>query len=65
MFIGMVFQPTGEPMHLPAWKIVAGVLVPVVVSICVYKFIEGPARRKLRGKKKRELEVAPAAAAIA
>ena len=62
IFIGMVFQPTGEPMHLSAWRIVAGVLVPVVVSICVHKFIEGPARRKLRGKKKRELQVAPAAA---
>jgi|SRR5579864_65212 len=64
-FIGMVFQPRGEPMHLAAWKIVAGLMVPVAVSICVYKFIEAPARRKLLGKKKRELEVAPAVAATA
>ena len=63
--IGMVFQPTGEPSHLPVWKIIAGLLVPVTVSILVYKFIEQPARRKLLGKKKRELEVAPAIAATA
>ena len=63
--IGMVFQPTGEPSHLPVWKIIAGLLVPVTVSILVYKFIEQPARRKLLGKKKRELEVASAIAATA
>jgi len=60
--IGMVFQPTGEPMHLPLWKLLAGLMVPIAVSIGVYKWIESPARRKLLGKKKRELQVAPAAA---
>lgn len=60
--IPMIFQPTGEAMHVPAWKLVAGVLVPIAVSIAVYKWIEEPARRKLRGRKKRELKAAPAAA---
>ena len=60
--IGMVFQPSGEPMHLAWWKLIGGVMVPIAISIAVYKWIEEPARRKLRGKKKRELKVAPAAA---
>jgi len=60
--LGMVFQPTGEPMHLAWWKLIGGVMVPVAISIAVYKWIEEPARRKLRGKKKRELKAAPAAA---
>jgi hypothetical protein len=52
-------------MHLAAWKIIAGLMLPVAVSISVYKFIEAPARRKLLKKKKRELRVAPAVAATA
>lgn len=60
--LGMIFRPTGEPLHLPAWKIALGTLVPIAASIAIYKFIEGPARRKLRGKPKREPEMAPAAA---
>jgi peptidoglycan/LPS O-acetylase OafA/YrhL len=60
--IGMVFQPTGEPLHLPLWKLIAGLTVPIAVSIAAYKWIESPARRKLLGKKKRELKAAPAAA---
>lgn len=60
--IGMIFQPRGVPMHLPVWKILAGLMVPIAVSIGIYKWIEEPSRRFLRGKKKRELEVAPAAA---
>jgi peptidoglycan/LPS O-acetylase OafA/YrhL len=60
--IGMVFQPTGEPLHLPLWKLIAGLTVPIAVSIAVYKWIESPARRKLLGKKKRELKAAPAPA---
>jgi peptidoglycan/LPS O-acetylase OafA/YrhL len=63
--IGMVFQPTGEPLHLPLWKLIAGLMVPIAVSIVVYRWIESTARRKLLGKKKRKLEVAPAAAATA
>jgi peptidoglycan/LPS O-acetylase OafA/YrhL len=61
----MVFQPTGEPLHLPLWKLIAGLAVPIAVSIAAFKWIESPARRKLLGKKKRELGVAPAAAATA
>jgi peptidoglycan/LPS O-acetylase OafA/YrhL len=60
--IAMVFNPTGQPLNLPLWKLIAGLMVPVVVSIAVYKWIESPARRKLLGKKKRELKAAPAAA---
>jgi peptidoglycan/LPS O-acetylase OafA/YrhL len=60
--IAMVFQPTGEPLHLPLWKLLAGLMVPIAVSIGVYKWIESPARRKLLGKKKRQLQVAPATA---
>ena len=60
--LGMVFRPTGEPMNLAIWKIALGTLVPVVVSIAIYKFIETPARRKLRGKMKPLPEIAPAAA---
>jgi len=60
--LGAFFQPGEAPIHPPAWKMVAGVLIPITASILVYKLIEGPARRKLRGKKKRELELAPAPA---
>jgi len=63
--IGMVFQPNGEPQHLPVWKLIAGLLVPVAVSIAAYKWIEAPARRRLLGKKKRERQAAPAVAATA
>jgi peptidoglycan/LPS O-acetylase OafA/YrhL len=60
--IAMVFNPTGQPLNLPLWKLIAGLMVPVAISIAVYKWIESPARRKLLGKKKRELKTAPAAA---
>jgi peptidoglycan/LPS O-acetylase OafA/YrhL len=63
--IGMVFQPNGQPQHVSWWKIAAGLLLPIAVSIAVYKWIESPARRKLLGKKKRELEIVPASAATA
>jgi len=61
--IGTVFQPNGEPQHLPVWRLIAGLMVPIVVSIVVYKWIEAPARRRLLGKKKREPQAAPAVAA--
>lgn len=64
-FLGMIFQPRGEPLNLPLWKLLGGLMVPIGVSIAVYKWIESPARRKLLGKKNRELEVAPAVAATA
>ena len=64
-FLGMIFQPRGEPLNLPMWRLVAGVMIPIAVSIAVYKWIESPARRKLLGKKKREPEVVPAIAATA
>lgn len=60
--IAMVFNPTGQPLNLPLWKLIAGLMVPVAISIVVYKWIESPARRKLLKKKKRELKAAPAAA---
>jgi peptidoglycan/LPS O-acetylase OafA/YrhL len=60
--IGMVFQPTGEPLHLPLWKLIAGLAVPIAVSIAAFKWIESPAQRKLLGKKERELKAAPAPA---
>jgi peptidoglycan/LPS O-acetylase OafA/YrhL len=49
--IGWIFQPTGEPMQHSAAKMVLGIVVPVAVSVLVFKLIEEPARRKLRGKK--------------
>ncbi len=60
--LGSFFQPGEALIHPSAWKMAAGVLVPIAASVLVYKLIEGPARRKLLGKKKRELELAPAAA---
>ena len=60
--LARVFRPRGVPLNLAAWQIALGTLVPVVVSILIYKFIETPARRKLRGKMRRQPEMAPAAA---
>jgi peptidoglycan/LPS O-acetylase OafA/YrhL len=60
--IGWIFQPEGQPLHPSAAKMVLGIVVPIAVSILVYKLIEEPARRKLRGKKKSLQEFAPAAA---
>lgn len=60
--LGAVFQPNGQPAHLPLWKLIGGTMIPVAVSVLVYKFIESPARRKLRGKPKPGPELAPAAA---
>ncbi len=61
-FLGWFFQPSGEVVHPSAGKMILGVIIPIAVSILVFKLIEGPARRKLRGKKKRELELTPAVA---
>ena len=63
--LGMVFQPNGELQHLPVWKLIAGIMVPIAASVVVYKWIEAPARRRLLGKKKREPQAAPAVAATA
>ena len=60
--LGMIFRPTGEPLNIAAWKIAIGTLVPVAASIAIYRFIETPARKKLRGKMKHQPEIAPAAA---
>ncbi len=60
--LGWIFQPTGQPMHPSFGKMILGVMVPIVLSILVYKLIEGPARRLLRGKKKAALQLTPAAA---
>ena len=60
--LGWFFQPSGELVHRSAGKMILGVIIPIAVSILVFKLIEGPARRKLRGKKKRELELTPAVA---
>jgi peptidoglycan/LPS O-acetylase OafA/YrhL len=49
--LGWIFQPTGEQMHPSVGKMLLGVVVPIAMSIGVYKLIEEPARRKLRGKK--------------
>ena len=59
--IGWIFQPTGEPMHPSAAKMVLGIVIPIAVSILVFKLIEQPARRKLR-KKKPSPELTSAAA---
>jgi peptidoglycan/LPS O-acetylase OafA/YrhL len=60
--IGWIFQPEGQPLHPSAGKMILGVALPIAVSVLVYKLIEEPARRKLRGKKKSLQEFAPAAA---
>jgi peptidoglycan/LPS O-acetylase OafA/YrhL len=61
--IGWIFQPTGEVMHPSVGKMILGIMVPVAISILVYKLIEQPARRKLRGKKKSQEVITAAATA--
>ena len=56
--LGWIFQPTGQPMHPSLGRMVLGIAVPIGLSIVVFKFIEQPARRKLRGKKKTPPEFA-------
>jgi peptidoglycan/LPS O-acetylase OafA/YrhL len=60
--LGWIFQPTGEPLHPSFGKMILGVTIPILVSILVYKLIEEPARRVLRGKKKLVSQLTPAAA---
>ena len=63
--LGWVFQPTGEQLHPSVLKLAAGILVPIGVALMVYRWIEQPMRRKLRGKKPAASELVPAAAASA
>ena len=49
--LGWIFQPTGEQMHPSVGKLLLGIVVPIAMSIGVYKLIEEPARRKLRRKR--------------
>lgn len=60
--LGWIFQPTGEPMHPSLGRMLLGIAVPIALSIAVFKLIEQPARRKLRGKEKAPPEFAQAAA---
>jgi peptidoglycan/LPS O-acetylase OafA/YrhL len=60
--LAWVFQPRGEPLHPSIGKMVLGVTIPIAVSILVYKLIEVPGRRLLRGKKKPAPQLTPAQA---
>ena len=60
--LGWIFQPNGVPLHPSVGKMILGVMIPIAISILVYKLIEGPARRLLRGKKKPAPQLTPAAA---
>ena len=60
--IGMFFEPTGEPVHPSTLKLILGLIIPIAASILVFKLIEQPARRKLRGKKKPSPELTQAVA---
>jgi peptidoglycan/LPS O-acetylase OafA/YrhL len=52
-------------LRMPLWKLLASPMVPIAVSVAVYKWIESPAQRKWIRKNKRELKAAPAIAAMA
>ena len=45
------FSPFGQLRHISFWGIAIGLCIPIVVSLLVYRWIEEPARRKLRPKK--------------
>jgi peptidoglycan/LPS O-acetylase OafA/YrhL len=62
--IGMIFNPTGQPLHPSVPRFILGLVIPVGISILVFKLIEQPARRKLRGKKKPSPELTQAAATV-
>jgi peptidoglycan/LPS O-acetylase OafA/YrhL len=60
--LAWIFQPRGEPLHPSIGKMILGVTIPIAVSILVYKLIEVPGRRLLRGKKKQTPQLTPAEA---
>jgi peptidoglycan/LPS O-acetylase OafA/YrhL len=49
--LSMYFSPFGQLRHISFWGIAIGLCIPIVVSLLVYRWIEEPARRKLRPKK--------------
>jgi peptidoglycan/LPS O-acetylase OafA/YrhL len=49
--LGAYFSPFGQLRHISFWGIAIGLSIPIVVSLLVYRWIEEPARRKLRPKK--------------
>lgn len=60
--LGWIFQPTGQPLHPSFGRMLLGITVPIAISILVFRFIEQPARKKLRGKRKAPPEFAQVAA---
>jgi peptidoglycan/LPS O-acetylase OafA/YrhL len=46
--LSMYFNPFGQLRHLSFWGITIGLSIPIVVALLVYRWIEEPARRKLR-----------------
>jgi peptidoglycan/LPS O-acetylase OafA/YrhL len=63
--LGWVFQPTGEQLNPSILRLIIGILAPIGVALSVYRWIEQPMRRRLRGKQKAAQELIPAAAASA
>jgi len=59
--LGMFFMPKGELKHYGPLGTAIGYLVPIIVAILVYRFIEEPLRRKLRPRRQQLVPAAPAA----
>jgi peptidoglycan/LPS O-acetylase OafA/YrhL len=49
-FLGMFFMPKGEPKPYGPIGMAIGMLIPFLVAILAYRYIEEPLRRKLRPK---------------
>jgi peptidoglycan/LPS O-acetylase OafA/YrhL len=49
--LSMYFNAFGQLRHISFWGVTIGLMIPVAVALLVYRFIEEPARRRLRPKK--------------
>jgi peptidoglycan/LPS O-acetylase OafA/YrhL len=48
--LGWFFLPTGTLRQTGSLELVVGILIPIVASVFVFRCIEEPARRRLRGR---------------
>jgi peptidoglycan/LPS O-acetylase OafA/YrhL len=55
--LSVYFSPFGQLRHISFWGITIGLSLPLVISLLVYRWIEEPARRKLRPKKATPVQV--------
>jgi len=55
--LSMYFNPFGQLRHISFWGIAIGLSIPIVIALLVYRWIEEPARRKLRPRKALPVQV--------